>query len=94
MPTARPPRCREESPPSESDLWNIRAAQQSRGGSVATYAKTSPTASPGDPATYVSPAIIRVKATDKKDTMASFSNYEATPVDLAAPGVNISSTTP
>jgi subtilisin family serine protease len=34
-----------------------------------------------------------VAATEKKDTLASFSNYGATPVDLAAPGVNISSTT-
>jgi subtilisin family serine protease len=55
---------------------------------------TDSDASPGYPATYVSPAIICVEATDKNDTMASFSNYEAAPVDLAAPGVNISSTTP
>ncbi len=40
------------------------------------------------------PNIISVAATDRKDLMASFSNYGATTVDLAAPGVSIYSTLP
>jgi subtilisin family serine protease len=50
--------------------------------------------SPGYPAAYDSPAIISVAATDNKDSLASFSNYGETSVDLAAPGVNIYSTMP
>lgn len=38
--------------------------------------------------------IIAVAATDRNDQIASFSNYGATTVDLAAPGVDILSTTP
>ena len=55
---------------------------------------TNSDASPSYPAAYDSPAIISVAATDNKDALASFSNYGATSVDLAAPGVNIYSTTP
>ena len=55
---------------------------------------TDSDASPGYPAAYDSPAIISVAATDNKDALASFSNYGATSVDLAAPGVNIYSTIP
>jgi subtilisin family serine protease len=50
--------------------------------------------SPSYPAAYDSPAIISVAATDNKDALASFSNYGAKSVDLAAPGVNIYSTVP
>ena len=46
------------------------------------------------PASYNQPNVIVVAATDNKDTLASFSNYGATTVDLAAPGVSILSTTP
>ncbi len=38
--------------------------------------------------------VISVAATDSTDKVASFSNYGATTVDLAAPGVNIYSTVP
>src|SRR5207237_4743288 len=38
--------------------------------------------------------IIAVAATDNRDQLASWSNYGATLVHLAAPGVNILSTTP
>ncbi|SIO26764.1 FG-GAP repeat-containing protein [Singulisphaera sp. GP187] len=46
------------------------------------------------PASYNLPNIIVVAATDQSDALASFSNYGATTVDLAAPGVGILSTTP
>jgi thermitase len=46
------------------------------------------------PASYSSANIIAVAATDSKDSLASFSNYGATSVDLAAPGVGILSTLP
>ncbi|HET9251457.1 MAG TPA: S8 family serine peptidase [Candidatus Eisenbacteria bacterium] len=50
--------------------------------------------SPHYPSSYASPYIIAVAATDHNDNLASFSNYGATTVDLAAPGVAIVSTTP
>src|SRR5262249_279268 len=46
------------------------------------------------PASYNLDNIIAVAATDHNDALASFSNYGATTVDLAAPGVDILSTTP
>ncbi len=49
---------------------------------------------PDYPASYNSPNIISVAATDDRDALASFSNFGATSVDLAAPGVNILSTLP
>ena len=51
-------------------------------------------ASPHYPSSYNLPNIIAVAATDHNDQLASFSNYGATSVDLAAPGVNILSTFP
>jgi subtilisin family serine protease len=51
--------------------------------SVATY-----------PCAYLLPNVICVAASDNRDQLASFSNYGATSVDLAAPGVNIASTWP
>lgn len=50
--------------------------------------------SPFYPATYNLNNIISVQATDHNDNLAGFSNYGATTVDLAAPGVNIYSTLP
>ncbi len=50
--------------------------------------------SPIYPAAYTDPSIISVAATDHNDTLASFSNYGSTSVDLAAPGQDILSTVP
>ncbi|HKQ37342.1 MAG TPA: S8 family serine peptidase, partial [Verrucomicrobiae bacterium] len=41
------------------------------------------------PTCFRLPSMINVAATDASDVLASFSNYGATNVDLAAPGVNI-----
>ncbi|MFM8538294.1 MAG: S8 family serine peptidase, partial [Planctomycetaceae bacterium] len=49
---------------------------------------------PSYPASYTSPFIVSVAATDRRDALASFSNYGLTSVDLGAPGVNIVSTVP
>ncbi|PKN01541.1 MAG: hypothetical protein CVU77_04435 [Elusimicrobia bacterium HGW-Elusimicrobia-1] len=49
---------------------------------------------PSYPASYNLGCIISVAATDQNDALASFSNYGATSVDVAAPGVNIYSTIP
>jgi subtilisin family serine protease/subtilisin-like proprotein convertase family protein len=46
------------------------------------------------PAAYDSPYIVSVAATDRNDVYASFSNYGATSVDLAAPGVDTLSAMP
>jgi subtilisin family serine protease len=51
-------------------------------------------ATPFYPASYSSDNIISVAATDHNDNLASFSNYGATSVDIAAPGVSIYSTFP
>ncbi len=50
--------------------------------------------SPNYPSGYNLPNIIAVAATDHADQLAYFSNYGASTVDLAAPGVNTLSTTP
>ncbi|HVG71990.1 MAG TPA: S8 family serine peptidase [Vicinamibacterales bacterium] len=47
---------------------------------------------PFDPASFTSASIVSVAASDSADARASFSNYGAVSVDLAAPGVNILST--
>jgi subtilisin family serine protease len=49
---------------------------------------------PTYPATYDSPAVLAVAATDHNDGLAFFSSYGAKTVDLGAPGVGILSTTP
>ena len=49
---------------------------------------------PHYPSGYDAPNVIAVAATDNTDTLASVSNYGASSVDLAAPGVNILSTWP
>jgi subtilisin family serine protease len=49
---------------------------------------------PNYPSNYNLPNIVAVAATDHRDTRASFSNYGATTVDIAAPGVGIYSTVP
>jgi subtilisin family serine protease len=50
--------------------------------------------SPAYPASYDCANIIAVAATDSSDGLADFSNYGASSVDLAAPGVGILSTVP
>lgn len=47
---------------------------------------------PGYPAAYDLPHIVSVAASDRNDQRASFSNFGAESVDLAAPGVSIRST--
>jgi subtilisin family serine protease len=54
---------------------------------------TNNDASPFYPASYDSDGLVAVAATDANDTLASFSNYGAKSVDLAAPGAGILSTT-
>jgi subtilisin family serine protease len=51
-------------------------------------------ATPFYPASYRLPNMIVIAASDQVDALASFSNYGATTVDLAAPGVNILSCLP
>ena len=46
------------------------------------------------PSNYTFDNVVAVAATDNKDALASFSNYGATTVDIAAPGVGILSTLP
>jgi subtilisin family serine protease len=41
------------------------------------------------PASQTAPSVISVAATDSRDRLASFSNFGAEGVDLAAPGVNV-----
>jgi len=47
---------------------------------------------PSYPASYNAPNVVAVAATDSTDTLASWSNWGDTTVDLAAPGVSILST--
>jgi subtilisin family serine protease len=61
---------------------------------AAGNAGTNNDASPSYPASYSNPNVIAVAATASNDTLASFSQYGATSVDLGAPGVNIVSTYP
>src|SRR5918998_2471434 len=51
-------------------------------------------ATPSYPSNYGLPNVVAVAASDDTDRLASFSNFGATSVDLAAPGVNILSTLP
>ncbi|MCI0360864.1 MAG: S8 family serine peptidase [Planctomycetaceae bacterium] len=51
-------------------------------------------ATPSYPASYTQSNVIAVAASDNRDRLASFSNYGATSVDLAAPGVSVRSTVP
>jgi subtilisin family serine protease len=49
---------------------------------------------PSYPASYAAANVIAVAASDHNDQLASFSNFGASSVDLAAPGVSILSTVP
>ena len=55
-------------------------------------AGTNNDTSPLDPASFESPSIISVGASDESDGRASISNFGVNSVDLAAPGTNILST--
>ena len=70
---------------SDKDILFVAAAgnASSNNDSTATY-----------PVGYKLPNILGVAATGSKDELASFSNYGATTVHLAAPGVNILSAIP
>ncbi|MDT7603914.1 MAG: hypothetical protein QOF61_1911, partial [Acidobacteriota bacterium] len=59
---------------------------------AAGNANTDTDAQPFYPASYNVPDLISVAASDQTDARASFSNFGATSVDLAAPGVQILST--
>ena len=61
---------------------------------AAGNAGTNNDATPNYPSNYAASNVVAVAATDANDRLASFSNYGATTVDLAAPGVNIASTYP
>jgi len=56
--------------------------------------ETNNDTTPTYPASYDLPNIISVAASNQNDRLASWSNYGATSVDVAAPGVNILSTVP
>jgi len=53
---------------------------------------TNNDSSPSYPSSYDSPSIISVAASDSSDNRATFSNYGAMSVDIAAPGTSIWST--
>jgi subtilisin family serine protease len=55
---------------------------------------TNNDAVPSYPASYTDAAVISVAASDRSNRLASFSNRGAVSVDLAAPGVSITSTLP
>lgn len=54
---------------------------------------TNNDATPHYPSNYNLPNVISVAATDNRDQLAGFSNYGTSSVDIAAPGVNIVSST-
>lgn len=61
---------------------------------AAGNAHTNNDSTPMYPANYPVPSLISVAATNDWDSLASFSNYGATTVHMAAPGVSIYSTIP
>jgi subtilisin family serine protease len=67
----------------DADILNVFAAGNANRNNDIT---------PFYPATYTSPSIISVAASDANDNRAGFSSWGATTVDLAAPGVTIMST--
>lgn len=72
-----------------SDMLFVASA----GNGGADYVSDDNDAMPFYPASYDAPNVISVAATDNQDTLAPFSNYGATSVDLGAPGVLVLSTT-
>jgi subtilisin family serine protease len=76
------------------DAINAAGAQGQLFIAAAGNSSANTDTSPHYPSAYNSPYIVSVAATDHNDNLASFSNYGATTVDLAAPGVAIVSTVP
>jgi subtilisin family serine protease/PKD repeat protein len=72
-----------------SDMLFVASAGNGGG----DYVSDDNDAMPFYPASYDAPNVISVAATDNQDTLASFSNYGASSVDLGAPGVLVLSTT-
>jgi subtilisin family serine protease/glutamine cyclotransferase len=80
-----------------SALYNAIAANRDAGilfVAAAGNDSVNNDSSPHYPSNYDLDNIIAVAATDSNDSLASFSCYGPTSVDLAAPGVNIYSTSP
>jgi len=80
-----------------SALDNAIAAARSAGVIFVAAAGNSATnndTTPSYPANYNYDNVVSVAATDSGDRLASFSNFGASTVDIAAPGVGILSTTP
>jgi subtilisin family serine protease/subtilisin-like proprotein convertase family protein len=78
-------------------LYNAIADARARGHILVAAAGNDGTNSdqtPAYPASFDLNNIISVAASDRNDHLAPFSNYSAGRVDLAAPGVDILSTTP
>src|SRR5262245_30849183 len=61
---------------------------------AAGNARSDTDMSPQYPSALAHDCVVSVAATDAADQLASFSNYGAVSVDLAAPGVDVLSTTP
>lgn len=68
----------------QAGILNVVAAGNNNGTNIDT--------TPFDPASLPSPSILAVAASDQSDARAGFSNVGVTSVDLAAPGVSITST--
>jgi subtilisin family serine protease len=75
-----------------SDALSLAAAADILNVFAAGNANTDTDAQPFYPASYKVANLVAVAASDQNDNRASFSNYGATSVDLAAPGVGILST--
>jgi subtilisin family serine protease len=75
-----------------SDALSSAAAADILNVFAAGNANTDTDAQPFYPASYKVANLVAVAASDQNDNRASFSNYGATSVDLAAPGVQILST--
>lgn len=79
-------------PPSQAEYDAIRASDMVFVAAAGNEGRNNDT-TPSYPASYNLDNIIAVAATDHNDNLASFSNYGNT-IDIAAPGVQILSTTP
>lgn len=73
-------------------LGNAVAAAQARGVVIVAAAGNDDVATPQYPANF--PGVLGVTAVDENDHKAPFANYGAGAVDIAAPGVGITSTVP